>query len=193
MVEFLGNKYKIQTEEIKIEQLKHSMIIWSANMKTVIKLGNLIIKTSNIVNICKELFKSIFGCSHNSITALVLALWDYREPEVGSEKYNHYLRLCNDLEKTLKNILGDNGVLFYPAHPTAAPYHNETWLRACNISNTTIINCVGLPCTTIPLGFNKEGLPIGIQVIANYNNDKLYLAIAEELDKAYGEWREPHK
>lgn len=63
-----------------------------------------------------------------------------------------------------QDMLGENGVFLYPTHPTAAPMHNETYVKPFNFSYTGIINVLGLPATACPLGLNKEGLPIGIQV-----------------------------
>ena len=72
-----------------------------------------------------------------------------------------------DLE-TLKNefreLLGDDGVLLCPTHPTRVPYHGETILKPMNNLYTTIFNIIGTPVTTVPLGLDFDGLPIGVQV-----------------------------
>lgn len=67
----------------------------------------------------------------------------------------------------VKDILGEDGVFLYPTHPTAAPMHYEPIIKPFNFSYTAIINVLGLPATTCPLGLNKHGLPIGIQVRAD--------------------------
>lgn len=65
-------------------------------------------------------------------------------------------------------------------------------MRAFNFSYTAIINLLGLPATAIPLGIGpKEGLPIGVQVIANHKQDRLCLAVASELERAFGGWVAP--
>ena len=50
-----------------------------------------------------------------------------------------------------------------------------------------------LPSTIkqVPMGLNSEGLPLGIQVIATKNRDRHCIAVAEELEKAYGGWVPP--
>lgn len=55
-------------------------------------------------------------------------------------------------------------MFLYPTHPTAAPMHHEPLCKPFNFSYTAIINVLGLPATACPLGLNKQGLPIGIQV-----------------------------
>ncbi|KAL0125492.1 hypothetical protein PUN28_004536 [Cardiocondyla obscurior] len=86
------------------------------------------------------------------------------------------------------DILGEDGVFLYPTHPTAAPMHNEPLFKAFNFSYTAIVNVLGLPATACPLGLNKQGLPIGIQVVAGLYQDHLTLAVAEELERGFGGW-----
>ncbi|GIY79559.1 fatty-acid amide hydrolase 2-A [Caerostris darwini] len=54
------------------------------------------------------------------------------------------------------------------------------------ICYTGIFNVLGLPVTQCPLGFNKEGLPYGIQIVGGKNSDPLTIACAVELEKAFG-------
>lgn len=50
---------------------------------------------------------------------------------------------------------------------------------------------LNLPSTHIPLGLNKEGLPIGIQVIAGQFQDRLCIAVAQFLERKFGGWIPP--
>lgn len=70
---------------------------------------------------------------------------------------------------TLKRLLGDNGVLLYPSHPTLAPYHNEPLFRPLNFTYTAIFNALGFPVTQVPLGLAPNGLPLGIQVSFSFS------------------------
>lgn len=193
VTEFLKAQYGLDAEEKKIPLLRKSMPIWLSNMKTPKKFGEFIMEKESVSAICIEIIKNLFGLSPNTLIGLITALVDYGGDEIGSEKYNHYLKLREDLENTFTAMLGDNGVFLFPTHPTTAPYHNEPLFRPFNFCYTSIINCLGMPATTIPLGLSREGLPIGIQVIANYNQDRLCLAVAEVLDQAFGGWVEPQK
>lgn len=193
VVEFLNVKFQIKSQEKKIAKLQKSTAIWMATMKNEKKFGEYIMENSTVATITIEIFKNLLGLSGNTLIGLVTALLDYTGVEVGSDKYKHFLKARDELEKYFKDMLGDDGVFLYPTHPTPAPYHNEPLVKPMNFSYTAIVNCLGLPSTTVPLGLGREGLPIGIQVIANHNNDRLCLAVAEELDKAFAGWVEPHK
>ncbi|XP_026725934.1 fatty-acid amide hydrolase 2-B [Trichoplusia ni] len=193
VTEFLKRQYQIDAEEKNIPMLRKSMPIWLTTMKGKKRFGEYIMKNDSIGGICWEIVKHFFGLSGNTLIALFTSLVDHSGVEVGSEKYNEYLKLRENLEAIFSTMLGENGVFLFPSHPTPAPYHNEPLVRPLNFCYTAIINCLGLPATTIPLGLSREGLPIGIQVVANHNQDRLCLAVAEELDKAFGGWVEPQK
>ncbi|CAH0694602.1 unnamed protein product [Spodoptera exigua] len=193
VTEFFKKQYQIEAQEKKIPLLRKSMAIWFANMKSTKRFGEFIMPNDSIGRILFEMVKNAFGLSGNTFIGLFTALFDYGGAEVGSERYKHYLKLRDELEMIFVNLLGDDGVFFFPTHPTTAPLHNEPLVRPFNFCYTAIINCLGLPSTTVPLGLSREGLPIGIQVIANHNQDRLCFAVAEELNQAFGGWVEPQK
>lgn len=76
----------------------------------------------------------------------------------------YFLYFLYRISSVSQDILGEDGVFLYPTHPTAAPMHHEPLIKPFNFSYTAIINVLGLPATACPLGLNKQGLPIGIQV-----------------------------
>ena len=80
----------------------------------------------------------------------------------------------------MNSLLGEDGVLLYPSHPTPAPYHGQALVRTFNFAYTGIFNILGLPVTQVPLevrhivkisisrqvplGISSMGVPLGIQV-----------------------------
>ena len=77
-----------------------------------------------------------------------------------------------DLE-TLKNevseMLGDDGVLLCPTHPTVAPFHRQSYFKPINPMYAAIFNVMGFPATTIPVGLSsEESMPLSIQVFSHY-------------------------
>lgn len=194
VIEMLQVKYQIKAEKKEITRLRKSIPIWLTLMKDGSRtFAERIMGKDGVCTLLFEMLKNFIGCSGNTLIGIVTGLIDRGGVKVGSPKYNHYLKVRDNLENTFKEFLGDDGVFLYPTHPTPAPYHNEPLVRPMNFCYTSIINCLGFPATNIPLGLSKDGLPIGIQVIANHNNDRLCLAVAEELDRAFGGWVEPKK
>jgi len=50
---------------------------------------------------------------------------------------------------------------------------------------------VGVPVTQVPLGLNAEGLPLGVQVAAARDRDRVGMAVALALERAFGGWAPP--
>jgi Asp-tRNA(Asn)/Glu-tRNA(Gln) amidotransferase A subunit family amidase len=58
-------------------------------------------------------------------------------------------------------------------------------------SYTEWFNLLGTPAAAIPVGRSKEGLPIGVQIIARPWEEELVLAVAAELEAQRGPWQAP--
>jgi amidase len=49
-----------------------------------------------------------------------------------------------------------------------------------------IASCSGLPATSIPIGLSPEGLPMGVQIVGPWLEDRTPLKLAELIENAYG-------
>lgn len=99
--------------------------------------------------------------------------------------------LRDTLLKEFQELLGDDGVFLYPTHPIPAPFHNKALLLVPNFSYTGIFNILGIPATAVPMGLCDEEVPIGIQVVGARYSDRLTIAVARELEKAFKGWVPP--
>ncbi len=49
---------------------------------------------------------------------------------------------------------------------------------------TMLANITGMPAMSVPVGMSRDGLPIGMQLIARLNDEKTLFAIAGEMERA---------
>lgn len=140
------------------------------------------------VNVWTELPKMLLGCSNHTLPAMLKLLDGAVFPPENAEWAENTKKR---LEDELMNKLGRNGVLLYPSHPFPASYHYTSFLRPYNFGYWAIFNVLKFPVTQVPLGISKDGLPLGIQVVAAPLQDHLCLAVARELEKAFGGWVPP--
>jgi len=188
------NTLKVEVTRVHIPRTKNTTAIWLANMKAKASptFDKQIAGPNNNINAWFELGIWIFGRSHHTFIAIMTALTEKFGTEPGSAKHKYLLSERDKLIDDFRAFLSDDmSVFLYPTHPTVAPYHNEPIFRAFNFSYTALINLLQMPATNIPLGLGSEGVPLGLQVVANYDNDRLCLAVACELEKAFGGWRSP--
>ena len=90
-------------------------------------------------------------------------------------------------------------VLLCPACAVPAFRHSE---REWKIEGKTVsyldamsysqwFNALGLPAAVAPVGRSPEGLPIGVQIVGQPFEEEVILAIAEKIEAACGDLREP--
>ena len=94
------------------------------------------------------------------------------------------------LAQELEGVIGD-GVLLHPPHARVAPRHGRTVGRGWLITPTAVFNLLGIPVTQVPLGLNRAGLPLGVQIAAGRDRDHVSIAVARELERAFGGWIPP--
>ena len=136
-----------------------------------------------------EILKYFFGYSKyhwSTMTALGLEHLCDSYPEYFSE----YNAKGAEMGKEIQNLLGSDGILLFPSYPYTAPPHHRSSLAPFNVSFCSIFNFMYLPVTQCPLGLDRKGLPLGIQIVAGRNNDKLSLSVAKQLEVEFGGWRD---
>lgn len=110
-----------------------------------------------------------------------------RLPETGVERT---LAAKRALADEFNATLGD-GVALYPSHSRVAPRHDSTVKRPWAIQPTVLFNVTNSPVTQVPIGLNSERLPLGVQVVAAHGKDHIPIAVALELERAFGGWQPP--
>jgi fatty acid amide hydrolase 2 len=94
------------------------------------------------------------------------------------------------LTRALEEVVGD-GVLLHPPFPRVAPRHGATIGRPWVLANAAVFNLTGMPVTEVPLGLGSKGLPVGVQVVGCRDRDHVTIAVALELERAFGGWIPP--
>jgi len=129
--------------------------------------------------------------------------------------YEKYLTALTKREKcisTMERFLSGYDVFLCPVHTTAAykhippdryfgpyPLYNKDFLvddkplkyMVANGAYTTIFNLTGNPVVVMPVGYTKEGLPIGIQVVGQRWHDMDLLNVSGQLDKIASAYKHP--
>ncbi|XP_076687200.1 fatty-acid amide hydrolase 2-B-like isoform X1 [Andrena cerasifolii] len=149
------------------------------------------VKAAGSSKILWELLKFVFCTSRHTLHVLSYGLLKW-----VSDKFlrNYRIKVTEkkvSLKKQFEDVLGDNGVLIYPTFVSTAHYSHESFPKVANFSYMMIYNVLGLPVTQCPMGLSRRGLPIGLQIVANAGNDHLTIAVAQEIEKAFGGWQQP--
>lgn len=137
-----------------------------------------------------ELGRVALRRSPHTLPLVMLALFE-RVGEIAPRRQRRLVELGLQLRAQLQDALGDDGVLIHPPYPEVAPRHYGALLPPFNFVHCAIFNVMEVPSTSVPMGLDRAGLPLGVQVIAASGNDHLGIACAEALERAHGGWVPP--
>ena len=142
------------------------------------------------VPVLRELGKAIFGRSAYSTPSLSMALLEeLARPFAG--RLRRRAQPARELRAELDELLGDDGVLLYPAARFVAPPNSKELRGSAAFSYCGIWNSLELPVTEVPMGADAAGLPLGVQVVGAHGHDHLCIAVAQALEESCGGWVVP--
>jgi fatty acid amide hydrolase 2 len=187
---FLAN-LGVKLKEVRIKGLKKSLDIWSAMLSVASETSySTLLGDGKPINAYWELLKWAFRASDHTLPAIVLAIIE-RLPKLAASRTKRFVEMGRALREELVELIGAQGIMLYPPYPTPAPLHHKPKFPPFNFAYTAILNVMEFPVTQVPLGLNRKGLPLGVQVAAIPGNDHLTIATAIELEKAFGGWTPP--
>ncbi|MFN7262895.1 MAG: amidase [Pseudobdellovibrionaceae bacterium] len=147
------------------------------------------LSNGNAIDYGAEFFNLLRGRRKYTLPALLTAFLD--ELDSGNTDVP---ALMNELEKLniqLKSLLKGNAVILMPVHPRTAPAHHSTLSRPFDFVYTGVFNALGYPASVAPIGFDDDGLPLSVQIVALPQQDHLCLSVMESLEIAFGGWKFP--
>src|SRR5262249_28342111 len=112
-----------------------------------------------------------------------------RAKSVDAVKYVETLKRIRELRRDVHKVFEEVDVLLLPTMREPAPPIKEVMDRSHRgrLSNTSPFNRFGLPALTLPCGFSKDGLPIGLQIVGPYFGEPTVLTAAAEYQRST-EW-----
>jgi aspartyl-tRNA(Asn)/glutamyl-tRNA(Gln) amidotransferase subunit A len=122
----------------------------------------------------------------------VLALLDQGRL-ISAADYLDAQRLRRIFIRDFAKVWNDADCLFVPATPITAPKIGETNVQIgesteeVRLATTRLmrgINILGIPALVIPAGFTKQGLPIGLQILAGPRQEDTLLRVGAAVEDA---------
>ncbi|XP_046736105.1 fatty-acid amide hydrolase 2-B isoform X2 [Diprion similis] len=193
LVEHLNFQHGVTVQKVKLKDMKYALELIAAILLRIEGVETIFTKNSDPrewKSVTVEVLKYLCCMSPHTFPNVMYGVLK----KANSAKSQNYIKMVEKnaaMKKQFEDLLGDNGVLIYPTFVSAAHYPYEIFHKICNVSYLAIFNSLGLPVTQCPLGLNRNGLPIGVQIVANPECDHLTISVAQEIEKAFGGWRPP--
>ncbi len=107
-------------------------------------------------------------------------------PEVG-ELVGRWNTFCRDMLR----FMADYDAWLCPVCSRVEMEHGSTYDRLSSFSYTMTSNLTGWPAAVVRGGTAQNGLPIGVQIVAQPWREDVALALAKVLENSLGGWRAP--
>jgi aspartyl-tRNA(Asn)/glutamyl-tRNA(Gln) amidotransferase subunit A len=113
--------------------------------------------------------------------------------EQSTVDYLHAMRLCAVIRTELAKIFGQVDAIVVPTSCVVAPPIGVDEMPIAGRSrdigdlvarNTSIFNIAGCPAVTVPCGFDRDGMPIGLQIVTPLWREDLGLRVANRFQKS---------
>lgn len=111
----------------------------------------------------------------------------------SAKRIDEISRRLDEGDEVLEEYL-EKRLIVMPVYHTAAPSHGIVYKEIFSIRKTFLkympfvayANTWGLPALTVPIGKDKEGMPIGLQVIGKNGNEDAIFTLGSILEKQFG-------
>ncbi len=172
--------------------LRFSFDIWSSMLSVAEGRSRFreLMQRRSIGSLLWQLLLWMFGRSPHTIPAIMLGIFE-NVTHALPKRAQRFIERGLELKGQLIQALGDDAVMLYPSYPLPAPRHYFPLFPPFSWIYTAIINVMELPSTQVPLGLDDRGVPLGVQVVAGPGKDHLTIAVAMELERAFGGWVPP--
>ncbi|XP_065199283.1 fatty-acid amide hydrolase 2-A-like [Sycon ciliatum] len=193
----LADRFSVTVKETSLRKLRCTSDLWSVGMAELggpdmsQRLYDLSYNHAGAWPSVKELCKWCVGQSNHTFIAILTALLSSQIRNIPESKLLKMRQIRSSLESELEQLIGENGVLIFPSHPTLAPYHNYPLITPMNYAYTALFNLTGMPVTQCPLGLSADGRPLGVQIVSLQGNDRITIAVGQFLQEAFGGWSPP--
>ncbi|HEV8286898.1 MAG TPA: amidase [Chitinophagaceae bacterium] len=178
-----------------VQELFHS---WGWQMTNkdlpIVPSGGIELRNTEIQSFHKPLVEK-YRELYNPVTLARLENTMNINKEVNAVDYIHQVDIMNeDRQKISGKLFNDYDVLILPTATAATVTVAEAEAKgplAMSLKNTLPFNYYGLPALTVPCGFAKNGLPLGLQIVGPRWGEDIVLAVGNYYEQ-HTKWHLKH-
>jgi amidase len=112
--------------------------------------------------------------------------------EATGREFGRRLREMDVFRSQMLGFMANYDVIICPTSAHVAIEHDTERDHIDGFSYTASYNLTGWPAVVVRAGTSPEGLPIGVQIVANPWREDVALKVAQVVEQAFGGWQKPH-
>jgi aspartyl-tRNA(Asn)/glutamyl-tRNA(Gln) amidotransferase subunit A len=144
------------------------------------------IRFAGFIGVSKAMAEHLAGVAVSPHLAKLLTYGPRRSPDDWEEDRQVLAATAAEV----RALVAEHGFLILPTVPNLPFPHAEAEPSA-QADFTCLANIAGLPALSLPAGWSANGLPIGVQIIADEGAEAGLSALAGALDTRLGAYRPP--
>ena len=119
-----------------------------------------------------------------------ILLGTYLKMGDGRVRFGKACQVRQQLIDAYKGIMKDHDAVLAPTMPLTAPTVDQAKAMSAMDCYTadflTAPACIaGMPCVSVPCGYDADGMPVGMQFVADHWQDNTVLSAAEDWEKEF--------
>lgn len=114
------------------------------------------------------------------------------EREVSGREFGRLLREMDLFRSQMLGFMANYDVIICPVNANVAIPHGTCDVYDAGFSYTETYNLTGWPGAVVRAGTSPEGMPIGVQVVANPFREDVALKVAQFIEQTFGGWQKPN-
>lgn len=111
--------------------------------------------------------------------------------EVPGREFGRRLREMDLFRSQMLGFMANYDVIICPVNANVALNHDTQYDHFAGFSYAATYNLTGWPAAVVRAGTSPEGLPIGVQIVANPWREDVALKVAQFVEKTCGGWQKP--
>lgn len=111
--------------------------------------------------------------------------------EVTGREFGRRLREMDLFRSQMLGFMANYDVIICPVNAYVAIPHDTLAEYRPGFSYTATYNLTGWPAAVVRVGTSPEGLPIGVQIVANPWREDVALKVARFVEATFGGWQKP--
>lgn len=115
--------------------------------------------------------------------------WTQSQPPLPAAELSALMAEWSIYRSQMLAFMEEYDAILCPASAAPAPQHDDPALL--DPSYASAYNLTGWPAVVVRGGTSREGLPIGVQVVARPWREDVALAVAQEIERVTGGWQAP--
>jgi amidase len=113
------------------------------------------------------------------------------DSEATGREFGRRLREMDLFRSQMLGFMANYDVIICPPNANVAIKHDTLPEHFAGFSYTATYNLTGWPTAVVRAGTSPEGLPIGVQIVANPWREDVALKVAQFVEETFGGWQKP--